>query len=110
MARLYAVSPTGEVNSIQLETMNITCSFAWNGWTKFPNGLIFQWCELKTYDTHANNEYQYNYPIQFTHVYSVVFNHRYGTSETKNFYIRSIENKYFATARELTVSAFANGV
>lgn len=43
MAYIYAKSPNGTTQSINIDTMNITSSLQQNGWCKLPNGLIFQW-------------------------------------------------------------------
>ena len=43
MAYIYAKSPNGTTQSINIDTMNITGSLVSNGWTKLPNGLIIQW-------------------------------------------------------------------
>ena len=48
MAYIYAKSPNGTTQSINIDTMNITSSLQQNGWCKLPNGLIFQWSRAKT--------------------------------------------------------------
>jgi len=53
MAYIYAKSPNGTTQSINIDTMNITSSLQQNGWCKLPNGLIFQWFEIG--ERNANN-------------------------------------------------------